>query len=288
MKKTITAILLAVIIVLFLSILYHRNEDSALSEKELEYFSKFTKDDYITLLRMPYANNFDIFDENYQLILYLGELFEKEVRLIVTRNYDEVRNIVKENKADIIWTATNFYKKNRNIFTDHSVALRPVTNGTDRYRGIIITSGKSDITGIEDLEGRIFAFTDIDSGSGYILPKKLLEKSYGIEINEFFSDVRFLYSHQKVTENVFYRKVDAGAVFEDAPGMFLEDRKDGVRVIAHTEYIINEPILVRDTLMPDFNEKVKPKLLGKIPGIIKDELEIDGFVEADETDYIDD
>jgi phosphonate transport system substrate-binding protein len=288
MKKTVVFIILAILLILSLYILYHKEDRNTLSEMELRQFSGFEKGDYITLLRMPYANNFKIFDENYQLILYLSELFEKEVRLIVTRNYDEVRKIIDEDKADIIWTATNFYKKNTNSFRGYKVMVRPVTNGTDRYRGIIITHKESDIEKIGDLEGRTFAFTDVDSGSGYILPKKLLKDKYNIDINTFFKEVRFLYSHQKVIENVFYRKVDAGAVFEDAPSLFLKDRASSIRILDYTEYIINEPILVKEYLVERFSSKVLPKLLNDLPGNIKEELKIDGFVKAQEQDYSED
>ena len=59
--------------------------------------------------------------------------------------------------------------------------------------------------------GRRFAFTDLDSTSGYAYPKMLLRKK-GIVPSEYFGKVFFLKRHDRVIEALVNGSVDIGAV----------------------------------------------------------------------------
>jgi len=285
MKKILKLLMFILpLILVCLILLYHKN-NTVVQGKQYKQTTVEKDRELIRFLRMPYANSLKVMDENYNFIMYLSEKTGYKIKLNVAKSYEEVVDIAKKGDADVIWTATNHYVENIDEFGDYTPIFRPVRHGNDKYRGIIITSNKSNINEMKDLKGKVFAFTDINSTSGYILPKALLENKYSIDIYSFFSDIKYLGSHDSVIENVYYGKVDAGAVFEDAPETILKERKNGVRILDRTEYILNEPIIVKKDISEKFKKIFNKDFIKNIPEQIKDDLSVEGFVDANEKEY---
>eukprot|EP00831_Metopus_contortus_P075998 TRINITY_DN6993_c0_g1_i2.p2 TRINITY_DN6993_c0_g1~~TRINITY_DN6993_c0_g1_i2.p2 ORF type:complete len:101 (-),score=14.35 TRINITY_DN6993_c0_g1_i2:165-467(-) len=92
-----------------------------------------------------------IFDENFAFMEYLSDLFRIEVRLLVSRNYDEFGEFLSNRTADIVWGNSEHYLKNRELYKDYIVVMRPVIKGQDKYRGIIIANKDSGIKKVQDL-----------------------------------------------------------------------------------------------------------------------------------------
>ena len=99
--------------------------------------------------------------------------------------------------------------------------------------------------------------------------------------------MEFLGTHEEVVKNVFLEKVDGGAVFESAPESFLEkEQVDKISIIDYTDYIYNEPILIKDDLYEKYKEKAEKSILQKLPEHVLKDLNIDGLVQATDKEYL--
>ncbi len=141
---------------------------------------------------------------------------------------------------------------------------QPLEREIASYRGCILTRVDSGIRRLADLSGRTLAYTDEASTSGFIFPRGLLRSHDVTPAAEYFVG-----GHTKVVEDVWARRVAAGAVYfspageqqrqrgevvGDARGRLLQrlagdaDREmvlDRLRVIALTDPIPSDVCVVR-------------------------------------------
>jgi phosphonate transport system substrate-binding protein len=179
-----------------------------------------------------------------------------------------------------------------------SAKLRIVRYGTGLYYGMIVTRSTSGIKSLEDLNGKTIAYTDELSTSGYLYPKKTLEKK-GVTPG----NIVFLKSHEEVILQVYSGKVDAGAAFyspEDPSGALRDARArvqskfpdvdKKVIILAKTDPIPNDPIVFSKDVPPDLAMKIVIALV-KITStevgkkILMDLYSVDGLVRASDADY---
>jgi phosphonate transport system substrate-binding protein len=179
-----------------------------------------------------------------------------------------------------------------------TVKLRTVRFGHSSYQGMIVTHAASGIKTIKDLQGKNIAYTDELSTSGYLYPKKILEKNNiktGKEI--------FLKKHDEVIKQVYERTVDAGAAFysppspegelRDARGRIIAkypDIEKKVLILIKTDPIPNDPVV----FSKQFDATQANKLCMALMKLSKDEkgkqalVELygtEGFVKASDADY---
>jgi phosphonate transport system substrate-binding protein len=178
------------------------------------------------------------------------------------------------------------------------VKLRTVRFGHSVYYGMIITRASAGIKDINDLQGKTIAYTDELSTSGYLYPKKMLERNKIIP-----SKVTFAKKHDEVVRMVYEGKVDAGAAFFSPPSSDGTMRDARVRlkekypdietkviILAKTEAIPNDPIV----FSKNFNAEIARKLytaLVKLATDVKGKQTLldlygtEGFVKASDADY---
>ena len=64
---------------------------------------------------------------------------------------------------------------------------------------------------MDDMKGKIFAFGDLHSTSGYLIPAvELSEAGYDLEAGIYFSDLVFSGGHKQIIKGVYNGKFDAG------------------------------------------------------------------------------
>ncbi len=122
------------------------------------------------------------------------------------------------------------------------------------YKSYIITSKDTGITTVEDLEGKVFAWVDPASTSGYLFPRAHLIQETGIDnesLDDYFSQVIYSGGHDASVRAVISGDVDAASVSDsqvfrmqaaDYPG--IED----VVVVTETLPIPRSPEAVRADL----------------------------------------
>ncbi|HBC73663.1 MAG: hypothetical protein A2008_00150 [Candidatus Wallbacteria bacterium GWC2_49_35] len=241
--------------------------------------------------RIPYLDPRKMVRNYEKMMDYLkSELQLKEVRLVLTPDYNTLTQFLKDGKIDVAWHGTFAYPKARET-TGAKAVLTPIWSGKNSYCGIIVVRADSGIEKLSDLKGKSFAYTDKKSASGYFLPTIFLLEN-NIDPEKDFSKVDYLKKHDNILYNVLYKKFDAGAVYDKAFQLLKNDEeRNQLKVIAKTPEIYNEPIMVSKDLPDEFTARLKKAFLKlkssdtETAEILKDIGNIDGFTESSDADY---
>ncbi len=134
--------------------------------------------------------------ESYRpLLAYLGEKLNRKTQLIQRRTYWEVNDMIAKNRVDLAFICTGAYIQQEKMHA-MSILVVPEIDGKVTYNAVIIVSAKSNIQSFEDLRGKVFAFTDPLSNTGYLYPLHLLTERCSTP-DEFFHKTIFTYSHDR-------------------------------------------------------------------------------------------
>jgi phosphonate transport system substrate-binding protein len=232
---------------------------------------------------------------------FIKTFLEKETGLTIVMkipsSYDElVDKFGAPNACFGIMSSQSYILANQKYGAE--VKLRTVRFGHSIYYGMIIARASSDIKTIKDLEGKSIAYTDELSTSGYLFPKKMLEKNKVKTSRETFAK-----KHDEVVRLVYEGKVDAGAAFYSPPatnGTLRDARiniigkypdvETKVIIVAKTDPIPNDPIVFSKMFNPDLARKLYLALakLASAPSgkqALLDLYGIEGFVKASDADY---
>lgn len=245
----------------------------------------------LKLGRIPFTNSTAMVHKHNKFLEYLTKkLGVKQTRLQTASDYTGIMNLLIKGEIDIAWLASMTSVEARSN-PEIELLVKPIRFGTTSYRGIIIARQDSGIRSLKDLKGKKFAWVEQESASGYIFPKALLLEA-GIDPEKDFAESAFLNKHDAVVLNVLLGKYDAGACYDDARNTLRDKSKmDELTILATTQDISNEPLVVRKSLPPDLREKIKTALLelniknpeGK--AILDDLTDVQGFVPVKDTDY---
>jgi phosphonate transport system substrate-binding protein len=141
---------------------------------------------------------------------YLGRKVGRPVQFVQRRTYREAMEMLETGEHDFAWICSFPYAKFRDSKVFGLMAV-PVFEGEPLYRSYVIVHKDSSFRTIGDLEGRVFAYSDPDSNSGYIVPRQLLS-DLGRNPDSFFRHTFFTYSHTETIEAVAERVADGAAV----------------------------------------------------------------------------
>lgn len=140
---------------------------------------------------------------------YLEGKLSRPVVFAQRSSYRGVVELMLQGELDFAWLCGYPYVRNR---ADMSLLVTPVYQGAPLYRSYLIVPASDTTThNLADLRGRIFAYSDPDSNSGYLVTQhRLLESQPGT--HGFFRRTFFTWSHRKVVEAVAANVADGGAV----------------------------------------------------------------------------
>ena len=146
-------------------------------------------------------------------VAYLNEHLSREVKLMLATDYTAVVEAMKYGWADVARLGPNGYVLATEQ-TEMFAIVKAIKKKTGRpeYRSLIITKPGSGVVKPEDLNGQTFAFVDVGSTSGYLVPNFYIEET-GIELGR----ILFAGAHDTVIEAVRNGAVSAGAMTAEAP-----------------------------------------------------------------------
>jgi phosphonate transport system substrate-binding protein len=197
------------------------------------------------------------------LIDYLGRRMGEPAILVQRRTYQELNDLLDRNVVDLGFICTGAYVegiRNGKI----SLLVVPRINGKTTYRSFVIVPAASPAREFADLRGKVFAFTDPLSTTGYFSPLSLL-KSMGQQPETFFDRTIFTYSHDRSIAAVLEGLAD-GAAVDNLVYEFAVNRDPKIawriRVIRESRDYGIPPVVVSRAIAPEKKALLKELLLG--------------------------
>jgi phosphonate transport system substrate-binding protein len=148
--------------------------------------------------------------------------------------------------------------------------LRRWKRGSDTYRSVVFTRRDGGIESLEDLSGKIMAFGEPFSTSGFLMPKAALA-SAGLRLVNYEDPAasippdRVGYIFSNDAENTMFwvikRKVAAGAVNADYFEALAGDRLSELRILHTTEAVPRNVVCVRRSLDAEVVRAIEKALL---------------------------
>jgi phosphonate transport system substrate-binding protein len=164
--------------------------------------------------------------EKEPLKSYLSGQMGQQVNLVIPTNYNATVEALGNGSLDFAYLGGLTYLKARKQY-----GVIPLVQRTSdlEFHSLFITGAHSSINSLADLKGRTFAFGDINSTSGHLMPYLELKRA-GINVD---ADLKFRYSgsHPATAKAVESGAVDAGALDESVyNSMIAEGKLDKTKV----------------------------------------------------------
>ncbi len=225
-------------------------------------------------------------DQKAPLRDYLSKSIGREVALIIPTNYNATVEALGNGSLDLAYLGGLTYIKAHARYQVIPLVQRAADKN---FHSLFITQAGSAIHELKDLRGKRFAFGDINSTSGHLIPYEDMRKAR-IDPNK---DLQFRYtgSHTATAKAVEASASDAGALDETVfHSMVAEGKLDGskVRVFHTSEPFVDYVWVARKGLTDTETSAFVKSFLELRPG--KDDailtiLRGKDFVRADDGEY---
>jgi phosphonate transport system substrate-binding protein len=232
----------------------------------------------------------ETFGYHRQVLDYIGRRLDRDVQLIQRKTYGEINELFKKGRIDFGFICSGPYATGKEKYGFELLAT-PQVQGSHYYHAYLIVNRDSPFHLLEDLRGRIFAFTDPDSNTGRLVPMYwLAQMKEGPET--FFGKTIYTYSHDNSILAVARGLVDGASV----DGLVWEyfSRKNSTltsrtRIIKKSEPYGTPPLVAARYLPQKLKEGIRQVLFSMHEDPegqkILNELMIDRFIEPEEEWY---
>ncbi|WP_299701804.1 phosphonate ABC transporter substrate-binding protein [uncultured Tateyamaria sp.] len=222
----------------------------------------------------------DRLNSNECLRAYTEETLGVETKLFAPADYAGVIQGLVGGTLDMAWLGASSYAA---TYLQNPDAVEPVLvkinlDGSYGYHSIGFARADSNITNLDEMEGKVFGFGDPNSTSGYLIPSIEIPQAADkitMESGEYFGEVKFTGGHEQTIVAVNNGDIDAGVTWADGQGNWedgynsgalrkavdagLVDMNDLVQ-IWKSKPIPEGPIVLRK----DLSEDVKAKMIALV------------------------
>ena len=143
--------------------------------------------------------------------IYLERKLQRKVEFVSRDSYRDTIDLLTQKKLDFAWVSTYPY-----VYLEHLRLARLLV--TPLYRGrpyycayFIVPANDAQTKNLLQLEGKVFAYADLYSNTGYLVPRHILKQG-GKDENRFFRKTFFTWSHRKVIVAVAEGLADGGSI----------------------------------------------------------------------------
>jgi phosphonate transport system substrate-binding protein len=194
------------------------------------------------------------------------------VNLFAPADYDGVIQGLLGGTIDYAWLGPSAYAKI--YLTDPTAVDLKLTkqnvDGSTGYYSIGFARADSGIKTIEDAKGKVFAFADPNSASGYLIPGAELTEKFG-KLEEYFGEVKMSGGHEQTIVGVANGDFDAGVSWADGLGNWEDGYNSGafrraadaglvdmnnLVEIWRSKLIPEGPLVIRSALPEEVKDKV--------------------------------
>lgn len=198
-----------------------------------------------------------------QLAAYLSLRLGHPVSFVLRRSYDDIMGMLARGELDAAWICGYPYIQPR--YPEYlALLVAPVYLGAPLYRSLLIVPKDSPARRIADLRGKVFAFSDPNSNSGYLVPRGAVADA-GFDPDQFFRLTFFTYNHAETVLAVARRMADGGAVDSyvyDVMQKYEPETVAATQVIARSPTYGFPPIVARQDLAPEVRDRLRDALVG--------------------------
>lgn len=205
----------------------------------------------------PYKSSSTLIKAFSPLADYLAQKLHRDIDLQISSDYQSHVDRIGNNQVDIAYVGPASYVLLVEKYGRKPILARQLIDGQPYFHGKIIVRSDSPINGLEELQGKRFAFGDPDSTMSHLVPRYMLIKA-GVGI-EKFSGYQFLGSHDNVAMGVLSGDFDAGAVKE---AVFYKYQSRGLKALATTPSIPEHLFVARSDLAPETITALRQALVG--------------------------
>ena len=193
-------------------------------------------------------------------------------KLFTPADYDGVIQGLLGGTLDFAWLGASAYAKTylTNPEAVEVMLTKQNTDGTTGYYAIGFAKADSGITSMDDAKGKVFAFADPNSTSGYLVPGAELQETYG-KLEDYFAEVKMSGGHEQSIVGVANGDFDAAVAWADGLGNWEDGYNSGafrkaadsglvdmstITEIWRSKLIPEGPMVVRKTLPQDAKDKM--------------------------------
>ena len=146
-------------------------------------------------------------------VAYIGESVSREVVLVILKDYEMLKKRTAAGDIDIGFYGPTLYIEAKEAWPQLKYIATVILKETGRpyYYSYLISKTGTNLSNIESLRDKSFAFGSRESTSGYMYPRAWMEEN-GLNPCEYFSTVVFLGSHARVIDAIVQGEIDAGVV----------------------------------------------------------------------------
>ncbi|PWB59784.1 MAG: ABC transporter substrate-binding protein [Nitrosomonadales bacterium] len=217
---------------------------------------------------------------------YLESRLKRPVVFVQRASYREIVDLMRNGKLDFAWLCGYPYVRNKQTMNLLAV---PVYQGKPVYHSyLIVPASDRQTRSIADLRDKVFAFSDPDSNSGYLVPVydlyRMQEKP-----SAFFSKTFFTWAHRKVVVAVADGLAQGGAVdgyVWDMLALQHPELTSQARIVEKSAEFGFPPFVAGKTVAPEDVSAMRKALLAmpqdEEGAKLLRQLQLDGFVTGDE------
>ncbi|MCF6246025.1 MAG: phosphate/phosphite/phosphonate ABC transporter substrate-binding protein [Desulfobacula sp.] len=197
-----------------------------------------------------------------ELLRYIGKQIDYEIVLVQRKTYSEVNELFPKRLIDLAFVCSGPYANDKSKYGFEGLAT-PIVRGKPYYQSYLIVQKNSLIKTLEDLRGKIFAFTDPDSNTGTLVPRFWLYEKNETP-SSFFNRIIYTYSHDNSILAVAKGLVDGATVdghkweFYNAKNPYFTSK---TRVIKKSDYFGSPPLVASSFLNSRLKSRIQNVIL---------------------------
>lgn len=197
-----------------------------------------------------------------ELLKYIGKQIGYEMVLIQRKTYSEVNELFPKGLIELAFVCSGPYAIGKQKYSFEGLAT-PIVRGKPFYQSYLIVQKNSSYKALEDLRGKIFAFTDPESNTGTLVPLYWLS-----QVNEtpasFFHRTTYTYSHDNSILAVAKGLVDGATIdghkweFYNAKNPYFTSK---TRVIKKSDNYGSPPLVASSLLDSKLKARIQEEFL---------------------------
>jgi phosphonate transport system substrate-binding protein len=212
-------------------------------------------DDGLKLGVIPLESPKVMYKQFAPLAQYLSKELGVKVQIVIGKDYQATMDALGSNEVHFAYLTPTTYPKCERQNPDSGIRplVRFLKSGKGTYRSCIVVPADSDVSSVDQLKGKKFAFGSEDSTSSHLMPRSMLI-SNGVDIDKDLAGYEYLGTHTNVAMAVKMKKFDGGGVKESVAE--AGEKAGDLKIIARSKDIPEFPICVNKHMSDEMVAKL--------------------------------